>query len=228
MKLPLDAPAAAGRPFIALIREIAIAILRTVEAGWGIALSFPDVDEASGEVAITERLRDGMRQALNSGEFDWGGSMVVLDGSESRSRPDILVPDGRTDIPILVIEIFQRLRVHNPHAIIECKRIAGDDTRLCREYVVEGIDRFRLGKYGGNHSTGFMVGYLIAGDAAAAVMGIGRHLGRKSRDAENLEPSTLVAACWAWRSDHPRAKGSPIELHHAFLSFVRSQNSRDR
>ncbi len=228
MKLPLDAPAATGRPFIALAREIATAILCTVEAGWRLALSFPEVNAANGEVTITERLRDGMRQALNSGEFEWGGSMVVLDGSESRSRPDILVPDGRTDIPILVIEIFQRLRVHNPHAIIECKRIAGDNARLCREYVVEGIDRFRLGKYGGNHSTGFMVGYLIADDTKAAVAGIDRYLSCKSRVAETLEPSTLATASWVWRSGHLRAEGSRIELHHAFLSFVEPQGRRNR
>lgn len=228
MKLPLDVPASAGRPFIALAWEIAVTILRTVEAGWRHALSFPEVNAASGEVTITERLRDGMRQALNSGEFDWSESMVVLDGSESRSRPDILVPDGRTDIPILVIEIFQRMKVHNPHAIIECKRIAGDDRHLCREYVVEGIDRFRLGKYGGNHSTGFMIGYLIADNADSAVKGIDRYLDRKSREAERLEPSTIAAVCWAWRSDHPRTGRSPIELHHAFLSFTKPQHARGR
>ena len=102
---------------------------------------------------MTERLRDGMRTALSSGELPWTRTLVVLPGTESRSRPEVLRPDGRTDISILWIEIFLRFGEHDPHAIIECKRIAGADSGLCREYVVEGIDRFRTGKYAANHAT---------------------------------------------------------------------------
>ena len=228
MRLPLDLPVATGRPFIKLAREVATAILRTVEAGWALALEFRDVSVEAQEVPITERLRDGMRRVLNSGMFAWKGRMAVLSGTESRSRPDIILPDGRTDIPIFVIEIFLRFGDHDPHAIIECKRIAGSDSHLCREYVVKGIDRFRLSKYGGNHSTGFMVGYLIADDANAAATGINRYLKRVSRAAENLEPSNLAGAPWAWRSTHPRAASSIIELHHVFLSFVASQLGQDQ
>ena len=170
MKLPLD-PAVTGRPFIELGREVAAAILLTVEAGWEFALEFPDVNAEALEVPITERLRDGMRRALSSGTFAWEGSMAVLPGAESRSRPDNALPDGRTDIPIFVFETFQESNEHDPHAIIECKRIAGSDARLCRKYVVEGIDRFRLGRYGGNHSNGFMIGYVIAGGARTAATG---------------------------------------------------------
>ena len=149
--------------------------------------------------------------------------MVVLPGTESRSRPDVLLPDGRTDIPILWIEIFLRSGEHDPHAIIECKRIAGGDPRLCREYVVHGIDRFREGKYGGNHAAGFMAGYLIAGDASAAVRGVNRYLnaGHGShvpRRDENLEPSILVAEPWVWTSRHPREAAPAVALYHAFLS----------
>ena len=144
----------------------------------------------------------------------------MLPGTESRSGRDVLRPDGRTDIPIFVIGIFFRFGDHDPHAIIECKRIAGSDTYLCREYVVEGIDRFGTGKYAGHHSTGFMIGYLVSSNAKDAVDGINRHLARKARDAEKLELSHLVVAGWAWRSSHPREARSPIELHHAFLSFT--------
>ena len=219
MKLPTDVPAAAGRPFIELAREIAAAILLTVEAGWTRALSSSDPSPAEGEVEVTEKLRDGMREALNSGALRWKG-MVVLPGTESRSRPDVPAPDGRTDIPILVIGIFLRFCEHDPHAIVECKRIAGSDAHLCREYIVEGVDRFRVGKYGGNHSTGFLIGYLVAEDAKAAAAGINRYLNRKSRNSEHLKPSDVVAASWAWRSEHARGAGLPIELHHSFLSFA--------
>ena len=171
-------------------------------------------------MVITEQLRDGMRNALQSGKFPWQKRMVVLPGTESRSRSNVFSPDGRTDIPIFMIEIFFRFFEHDPHVIIECKRVDGNNAHLCREYVVEGIDRFRLGKYGSNHSTGFMVGYLIAEDAKTATAGINRYLNRKSRDIENLNPSTLVNESWVWESIHAREEISSIELHHLYLSFV--------
>lgn len=220
MKLPLDAPAATGRPPIALTSAIMTAILRTVEAGWAIALASPDLSASCGEVVITERLRDGMRKALDSDRFEWSGRMYVLPGTESRSRPDLPRPDGLTDIPVFLIEIALRFKEHNPHAIIECKRVSGSDAHLCREYVVEGIDRFRTAKYAGNHLTAFMVGYLIAGDAKSAVLRVNSYLDRKSRKGENLEPSVLLPTSWTWQSAHPRRKNRPITLHHAFLAFI--------
>ena len=223
MRLPRDVPVTAGRPFIDLAPEISAAILRTVEAGWALALNSPDVNAAAAEVQMTERLRDGMRSALNGGGLPWGSTMTVLPGTESRSRPDVPLPDGRTDIPILLDRIRRRFGEHDPHAIIECKRITGDDTHLCRKYVVNGIDRFRTGKYAGNHAAGFMAGYLIAGDAGAATRGVNRYLNaiRKNyepRHDENLKPSHLVAEPWAWASHHPREAAPAVALHHAFLS----------
>ena len=222
MKLPHDVPATAGRPWIDLVPEMSAAILRIVEAGWALASRSPDVNAGAAEVPMTERLRDGMRSALKAGELPWGRRMAVLPGTESRSHPDVLLPDGRTDIPILWIEVFLRFGEHDPHAIIECKRIAGDDTRLCREYVVNGIDRFRTGKYGENHAAGFMAGYLIAGDASTAAHGVNRYLNashgnHEPRLDENLKPSTLVAEPWAWTSRHPRGAVPAVALHHAFL-----------
>ena len=202
MRLPGDDPTPVYKPFIELAPETATANLHTIEAGWARALRSPDVHAGAGEVAMTELLRDGMRDALDSGGLPWSRMLVVLPGTESRSRPEVLRPDGRTDIPILWIA----------HAIIECKRIAGADARLRREYVAEGIDRFRTGKYGANH-------------AAAAAQGINRRLNsrrgkQKLRQSENLTPSSLVDATWAWVSCHPRTGASPIspiELHHGFL-----------
>ena len=220
MKLPLDVPVATGQPFIELAREVAMAILYAVKAGWVLALECRDVNAEAREVAITERLRDGMRRALNSGKSAGKAWMAVLPGTESRSRADVVSPDGQVDIPIFVTEIFVRFGEHNPHAIIECKRIAGNDARLCREYVVEGIDRFQLGKYGRNHSNGFMIGYVVADDAETAAAGINRCLNRRLRGAENLKPSILVGESWTWRSRHARAADPSIELHHAFLSFA--------
>ena len=221
MNLPFDVPVATGRQFIELAGEFAVAILLSIEEGWTLALQEPDLDSGTREVIITERLRDGMRQALNSGKLQWGQNIVVLPGTESRSRPEVLTPDGRTDIPILFLEIFVRFGEHDPHAIIECKRIAGNDTNLCREYVVEGIDRFREGKYAGNHSMGFMIGYVIASDITTATTGINRYLTRKSRDDEHLKPSSILSEPSVRQSCHPRMQAPTIELHHAFLTFQR-------
>lgn len=228
MRLPYDAAASAGRQFIALAREFAAAILLTVEEGWAVAVRASSVNAGAREIEITERLRDGMREALRSGKFEWAQSinMIVLPGTESRSRPEQVAPDGRTDIPILFLEIFLRFDEHNPHAIIECKRVAGNDSNLCREYVVEGIDRFRKGKYAGNHSTGFMIGYVIASDVTTATTGINGYLTRKSRDDENLESSSILNEPWTRQSRHPRTRASTIELHHAFLTFGKQPPDR--
>ena len=221
MRLPFDVTVVAGRRFINLWPEIATAILRTVEVGWTLALQSSHLSTSAGEVEITERLRDGMRCALNSGRFSWSKLMSVPPGTESRSRPEVFVPDGRIDIPILWIDIL-RFGEHDPHAIIECKRVASHKARLCREYVVAGIDRFQTGQYSDNHSTGFMVGYLINGNPESATAGINRNLNRRSRCAENLRPSNLISEPWVWESLHPRMTNSPIELHHAFLAFAES------
>jgi hypothetical protein len=221
MKIPYEDPIAVGLEVIELEPDVVAAILVTLHAGWEYASTEKDVHADAGEVTITEHLRDGMRRASKS--LRWGKTleMVILPGTESRSRPDVVLPDGRTDIPILVIQIFLRLQEHDPHAIIECKRIACDDTHLCREYVVEGIDRFQAGKYGAKHTMGLMAGYLVAKDATAAVVGINAYLTRKRRKAEHLGPSDLLPDTWAWRSRHPRERSpQPINLHHAFVALA--------
>ena len=218
MRIPHEDKVTTGQGLIPLSDEIVAAILLTLEAGWKIASTYPEVNAAAGEVVITERVRDGMRQALDSNEFQWSKEMTVLPGTESRSRSEVLTPDGRTDISIFMIQIRLQYQAHDPHAIIECKRIAGSHTNLCRLYVVKGIDRFQTGQYAGNHRVGFMVGYLLSNDAAAAASGINRYLTNKGRHAERLKASNLIGETWAWGSNHPRTKAlSPIELHHAFF-----------
>ena len=217
MRIPDEDKVTFGQGLIPLSDEIAAAILLTLEAGWKIASAYPEVHADAGEVEITERLREGMRQALDRNEFQWRKEMTVLPGTESRSRPENLTPDGRTDIPILISEIRLKFQVHDPHAIIECKRIAGNHASLCRLYVISGIDRFRTGQYARNHRVAFMVGYLISGQAAAAVSGINKYLTGKGRQAERLEPSNIIKEPCTWESDHPRAGSSSIELYHAFF-----------
>jgi hypothetical protein len=210
-----------GREFIELAPEVVAAILLTLVAGWQRARAFNDVNAQAGEVLMTERLRDGMRSELNSKGHRWGKMLVVLPGTESRSNSTVVIPDGRTDIPLMLIEVFLRTQEHDPHAIIECKRIAGSDTHLCREYVVEGIDRFRTGKYGQNHALGFMVGYVLSGTAVEAADGVNAYLTRVSRKGEHLVPADICENAPSWESQHARATpSSPVRLHHAFLRLA--------
>lgn len=219
MKIPYDAPASLGREFIALTPDVVAAILITLDAGWKQGSNFHDVNAQAGEVLMTERLRDGMRNVLKG--HAWGKTLIVLPGTESRSSSDVLLPDGRTDIPLMLIEVFLRTQEHDPHAIIECKRIIGSDTHLCREYVVEGVDRFRTGKYGQNHAFGFMVGYVLSGTAVEAADGVNAYLTRVSRKVEHLEPADICEEVTSWASQHMRATpSSPVHLHHAFLGIA--------
>ncbi|TFE37956.1 hypothetical protein E2553_41140 [Paraburkholderia dipogonis] len=170
---------------------------------------------------MTERLRDGMRAALKSSPW----KLIVLPGTESRSKPNVVLPDGRTDIPLMLIEIFLRSEEHDPHAIIECKRIAGSDTHLCREYVVEGMDRFIQEKYGENHAVGFMVGYVLAGSDSESADGVNAYLKRASRSGDRLAAGDSGGSPGlSWKSRHTRSTRSiSIDLHHAFLGFPVTQ-----
>jgi len=220
VRLPLGQSAAIGRAFIDLSPELILAVVRTVEAGWPIALARPEVTPEAGEVAITECLREAMRIALVQQRFPWRKTMIVAPGTESRSRPSMVSPDGRTDIPLFLTRVFARSGEHDPHVILECKRVAEGDASLAREYVVEGIDRFRTGKYAENHRRGFMIGYLLSGSAQGVVETINRYLSGRSRHPEALAPSAVGVAPAAWESEHPRTGGGPIALHHAMLAMA--------
>lgn len=227
MTLPIARPVAdRDSPCVDIGRDVILGIMTTIHAGWQDTF---DVSPADDEVKITERLREAMRRAANQGTPPWSKRMAILPGTESQSRPGLERPDGRTDIPIFLLKAFGELRDHDPHAIIECKRIAGSSTRLCRDYAREGMDRFRTGKYGSRHAAGFMVGYVLRDGASDAAHGINRWLSGKGRDAELLQASQLLSEHWAWSSRHPRQPPSKasIVLHHALLEFLPQLSERE-
>lgn len=217
MRIPIGQSAAIGRAFINLKPAVVSAILRTVEAGWELAASRPAVHPGADEVAMTETLRDAMREALRVHNMPWRKVMIVAPGSESRSQTGMTAPDGRTDIPLYLTSVYVRSGEHDPHAIIECKRVAAGDTVLAREYVIEGIDRFRVGKYSENHARGFMVGYVLTGTPELVIEGINRYLTGRQRSEEVLErPPSFLPPCWI--SQHAReVRCEPISLHHTML-----------
>jgi hypothetical protein len=220
--IPFEEPTAVGRPFVDLGREIATAILMTIEGGWRIAVTRAEANPTANEVALTECLRDGMREALDRGGLPWGRSMIVAAGTESKSRTALLRPDGLTDIPLYLIEVFVSTGAHDPHAIVECKRVREGDAALSRAYVVEGIDRFRDGKYASDHRVGYMVGYALRGSPTEIVEAINAYLDGSGRSGERLTASDLIVSDELLASEHPRPSLTrPIELHHAILPFAR-------
>ena len=212
MKLPTEGRNVAGQ-LIELGPDLVATVLRVIEEGWAHAKAM-GATVTDLERPLTERLRCGMRTAKSRPE-----SIVVQRGAESLSSQATLVPDGLTDIPLFFLEIYLRSSVQDPHAIIECKRIAGTDTDLCREYVVNGIDRFRDGKYASRHQAAFMVGYVLMGTTDDAANGINKYLAGRKRADDRIVPSTVVVGSWLRESRHQRLAHDLIVLHHAFLSF---------
>jgi hypothetical protein len=181
-----------------------------------------EIHSAANEVTMTECLRDGMRDALVRNRLPWRKTMIVAPGTESRSRPGMTAPDGRTDIPLFLTGVFAHSGEHDPHAIIECKRVAEDNAHLVREYIVEGVDRFRTGKYAENHGRGFMLGYVLSGTPKGVVRAINNYLIGRSRSVEVLDAASLTGVCENWVSRHSRTSGAnAITLHHAMLPVAK-------
>ena len=215
MTIPFHRRLAEAQP-IDIREDRCATILWVVWHGWNGVLSTGEVDATWKEVPITERLRDEMRRAVPDED------MCIWPGAESRSRKDVLEPDGRIDIPIAFTSVREERHEQDAHAIIECKRVTESDHRLCREYVDEGVRRFLQGsrsdwdwpKYAANHAFGFMVAYLLSGSTTGAVAAINRHLPKVA----HLRPSTIVPERWARISTHDRHTPlGPIVLSHAFL-----------
>ena len=202
-------------------RDRVATILQTLRRGWDRACAQPEVRPGTQEVELNLHLANGMRKAVETRVNGQGPKMLVVLGTQTVSGPDVRAPDGLVDIAVYFPTIFETLHQHDPHAIIECKRVAGTDSGQCREYVREGIDRFASGKYGGQHAVGFMAGYLESGTADHAATGINRYLDRQLRSTERLGPAVAFHEDWVRSSRHPRPGGSEaLDLHHAFLAFT--------
>ena len=220
MIVPFGFTGTGERRFICIGGDRCRTVLNALWQGWEKALALPGIAPNLGEVEVTECLRCGMRAALKDGLLPRSCEIWVLPGTESRSAEASLRPDGLTDIPICFTSIRERHHEHEPHAIIECKRVSGTEAHLARLYVVEGVDRFKDGKYASKHTVGFMTGYLLSGEVDAAVGRINRYLASKQREREHLGPSDLIDETWARSSRHCRPRlRKPICLHHAFLGF---------
>ena len=104
---------------------------------------------------------------------------------------------------------------------IECKRLAPND--LARLYVVEGIDRFVRGFYGGGAQTGAMVGYVINGTTDAVLKRVNVHVSRAPRMGRNHSLMPAGPIGWlstVFASTHQRTSPfQTIRLTHLFFDM---------
>ena len=56
-------------------------ILELIEEGWKRASGCPEVNPTAGEVEMTERLRDSMREVLKGQVDSWGGRSMGVAGN---------------------------------------------------------------------------------------------------------------------------------------------------
>lgn len=229
MTIPFSLPAV-SRPTINIGDDRRITILCMICHGWERVMAVGDVNSKWKEVPITTRLRQGMLEVVPDKDIwirrgeDSHSTRATVRPRGSEAREEVLRPDGKTDIPIAFTSIREELDEHDPHAVVECKRVAENDSELCREYVAEGIRRFVGGskwdpewpKYVESHVFGFMVAYLLSGTTVGAVSAINGRL----EEEEHLRPLSPSPQDWIWASVHRRKIPlGPITLNHVFLHF---------
>ena len=197
---------------VELARGQVLTVLTAIADGWRVATENDSLTANLGEREVTRWLIGGMRRTM--GHL----GVTVARGTET--------PEG--NVPDICIS-FQRLREdegeHEPHVVVECKRVAGSDSTLCARYVRQGMIRFKEGKYGKRRTHGFMVGYLLSGSDDEAVERINVYLMRHWSDADCLQKTELSTSLAVWQSRHSRPTEEPIEVMHQFLAF-RQAHSR--
>lgn len=191
---------------IVLAQSQVLTVLKAVVEGWAAATENDLLTANLRERKMTRWLIAGMRRTMQ----DLG--VTVARGTET--------PEGNTpDICISFRTLREEEDEHEPHAIVECKRVTENDSKLCARYVCLGMIRFKKGKYSKRRTHGFMVGYLISGARDTAVERINAYLARHWSEADCLQEAELTTSLAVWQSHHSRPAEEPIEVMHQFLAF---------
>lgn len=96
---------------------------------------------------------------------------------------------GRTDIRFLKVKDYEGQRVYYT---IECKRLDGN-SRLCKEYVYNGIHRFTTGKYPTYLGCNAMLGFVVCDiDLSETVNNVNCHLDATEHLHINSAMSSMV------------------------------------
>lgn len=200
-------------------------ILSLIKSGWDSVCKGGFVHTGCDEREMTELLLNGMRSHLDfpfgsagTSSGAWRKNITVARGTEVVPRMGHLGMQGIPDMGIYFHDIRAWMNYHDPQAVIECKRIAGSRLDLCKLYVQQGIDRFESGKYAGDHSVGFMIGYLLGGSVSFAVERINGCLRDDGRLSEVLLATDSQSSHAVHVSRHERLGfPAPVMIHHTFL-----------
>lgn len=214
--IPFRDAAGLGAPRLLSRQDLILVILRLEFEGWQAALT-ADANLTNGatEPSMNGRLFQGMVSVRNALGLT---NIYIVETPGVRSRPEPARPEGEPDLILL----FAEFGANEPHAVIECKRLDPlEETHNLRgEYVRSGMDRFVDGTYGQGHDLDFMVGYVLRGEAAAALTDVNAYLTNVSRTNCHLRVTpTYVHIGYVAESDHVRADESSFRLIHSFLTF---------
>lgn len=105
---------------------------------------------------------------------------------------------------------------------IECKRLSNG--KLSKEYVIQGMERYRGGRYAADKPFGAMIGYVISG----RIDDMPRHINDQLKkhptwsETDRLVKYEPVRDCWTlYSSRHKRDSNFPdIRLVHMFIDLT--------
>lgn len=170
-----------GEPSLGLAEDAIATVLDLVEVGWQAACAKGELSQSSQETEIAGRLAREMIREKRQRKISHFRIEEEVGTRSSLSSPK---PEGRIDIKIIYSFAEEE------YFGIECKRVSGSRAdRLSKKYVDNGVLRFVSGKYSPGHGWGAMVGFVVDGNAEAAVKLIAEVIAR-SKD--------LVCLCEDW------------------------------
>jgi hypothetical protein len=215
--IPFGDDASLGAPKLLSRSDLVEIILKLEFEGWQVAVANDaNLTNAVSEPYMNGRLFQGMVSVRNALGLT---NVYLVETPGLRVSPASAVPERAPD----AILLFAEFGSNEPHAIIECKRVDPTETSrsLRGEYVREGIDRFVTAAYGRDHDLGFMVGYLLQSDGAAAASDINAYLANVGRASCALRPSIVYNRLgYVAESDHARSTdGTMFRLLHSFVAF---------
>ena len=198
----------------------------------------PEIEKSVLQLVVDgfERWQMGGFTRVGDHEDHYTARLVACMNAIRRERNMALIPryhhvelsddmlQGRADpvhAPCIDMVVSWNWLTDDIYLSIECKRLAPDD--LARLYVVEGIDRYVRGFYGGGAQTAAMVGYVISGTTDAALKRVNAHVSRAPRmgRSHSLMPAGPIG--WlrtVFASTHQRPLPfQTIRLTHLFFDM---------
>jgi hypothetical protein len=194
----------------------------------------PDRPAATAETRLTAQLCQFLNNATRSAGLD----MIVFQAEV----PDPIVKGRTLDLvpgPRGVVIWIDGLRrsLYDPILPIECKRLPTPKAknRERREYLhtqkrtLGGMQRFKAGHHGSEHSIGVMIGYVQDGTLAQWLARINRWIavltragisGWSHRDGLRRGASDATLRIARHRSKNARTSAAPITLHHLWIDML--------